>query len=137
MPESAREGDPGQLLVDGDVAPGNHCWTKGDGTPSWVQIDLGEVRSVSKVILWHFPRRTFHGNRLLLSATGDFAGEEHVVFDSDRDGEYAEDEDGRQITFDSVKARYVRNTLCGAGDPGGKDGAHFADGLWVELEVYE
>jgi hypothetical protein len=137
LPSSARQGDPGQLLVDGDVHPANHVWTQGDGKPSWVQIDLGEPRQVSRVVLWHYVGRTYHHNRLALSETGEFAGEEKVVFDSDQDGEYEEAAEGREIRFEKTRARYLRSWLCGAGDPGGKDPPHFADNLWVEVEVYE
>jgi len=97
---------------------------------AWVQIDLGSVQKVALVRLWNYFRdgRTYHGNRLALSATGEFAGEETFVFDSRKDGEYAETADGRIFAFEPIQARYIRSWL--------DSNTANAGAQWVELEAY-
>ena len=97
---------------------------------AWVQIDLGSVEKVAFVRLWNYFRdgRTYHGNRLALSASGKFAGEETMVFDSRRDGEYAERASGRIFAFEPLDARYIRSWL--------ESNTANAGAQWVELEAY-
>ena len=66
---------------------------------------------------------------MAVSATGEFAGEETVVFDSRTAGEYRETEGGRLFTFEpSVNARYIRNHLT--------DNTSNRSTQWVEIEAY-
>jgi hypothetical protein len=97
---------------------------------AWVEIDLGSVQPVAFIRLWNYFRdgRTYHGNRIAVSPTGRFAGEETLVFDSNRDGEYAETPDGHVFAFEPVEARYVRSWLE---SNTANNGAQ-----WVELEAY-
>ena len=104
----------------------------GHGTAgaAWAQVDLGEVRVLGNIRVWHYYRdgRTYKDNRLAVSVTGKFAGEETVVFDSAKDGAYPETQAGRLFTFKGVNARYIRNTL-------GRNTANPST-QWVEIEAY-
>lgn len=116
-----------EALTDGKL---DDHFGHGTAGHAWVQVDLGEVRPVAFVRLWNFfrDRRTYHGNRVAVSPSGEFAGEETFVFDSRKDGEYAETADGRVFAFDPVRARYVRSWLdSNTSNPGAQ---------WVEIEVY-
>ena len=97
----------------------------------WMQVDLGQIMEVTHIRLWHYfrDRRAYHHNKIALSPTGEFKGEEIIVFDSEKDGEYPEAAKGRVFSFEPVQARYVRNwTDASTGNVGNQ---------WVELEVYE
>jgi len=114
-------------LTDGKLD--NHF---GHGTAghAWVQIDLGTVQPIAAIRLWNYFRdgRTYHGNRLAVSPTGEFGGEETMIFDSRQDGEYPETTDGRVFAFDPIQARYIRSWLdSNTANPGAQ---------WVELEAY-
>ena len=126
FPGKITAGRPG-LLTDGELD--SHL---GHGVQGrvWVQVDLGQVRTLGAVRLWNYFRdgRTFHGGRIAISATGEFRGEEMVVHDSERDGEYAETTDGQAFLFEPSEARYIRSWLNGStSNPGSQ---------WVELEAY-
>ncbi|MFW6163110.1 MAG: hypothetical protein ACODAJ_10100 [Planctomycetota bacterium] len=104
----------------------------GHGVPGrcWAQVDLGAVREIAFIRLWHYYRdgRAYHGNRLALSPTGQFAGEETVVFDSATDGEYRESPRGHLFAFQPVRARYIRNWLnCNTVN---------ASSQWIELQAF-
>ncbi len=96
----------------------------------WVQVDLGQVRTLGALRVWHYYRdgRAYKGNRLAVSATGKFAGEETVIFDSDKQGTYRETSAGRLFTFKPVQARYIRNAL--------RDNTSNRSTQWIEIEAY-
>jgi len=126
FPKEITAGRPA-LVTDGIL--GGHLG-HGVGGQAWVQVDLGEVRKLGTIRVWHYFRdgRAYKGNRLAVSATGKFAGEETVVFDSDKDGTYRETKGGRLFTFKPVEARYVRNWLS--------DNTSNRSTQWVEIEAY-
>jgi hypothetical protein len=80
--------------------------------------------------VWHYYRdgRSYLNNRLTVSATGKFAGEETVIFDSAKTAAYRETKDGKLFTFKPVDARYIRNTLS-------KNTANPST-QWIEIEAY-
>jgi hypothetical protein len=116
-----------EALTDGKL---DDHFGHGTAGHAWVQVDLGSVQPVAIVRLWNYFRdgRTYHGNRLALSPTGEFAGEETFIFDSRSEGEYAETADGRIFAFEPTQARYVRSWLDSNTANSGAQ--------WVELEVY-
>jgi hypothetical protein len=81
--------------------------------PNWAHIDLGEVTELGFLRVWHYYRdgRSYTGNRIAVSATGEFAGEETIIFDSSVEAPYPETPRGRVFAFPPVKARYIRNWL--------------------------
>ena len=126
FPNGITAGKP-ELLTDGQLDV--HLGHGVEGL-AWVQVDLGKVQSLAAVRQWNYFRdgRTFHGNRLVVSPTGEFQGEETVVFDSEKSGEYPERPEGRLWVFEPVEARYVRSYLNGNTANAGSQ--------WVELEVF-
>ena len=115
------------LLTDGKL--NDHL---GHGRPgrAWAQVDLGQVHEIAVIRLWHYYRggRRYTGNRLAVSPSGAFQGEETVIFDSGLAGEYAETSQGRLFFFEPVHARYIRNWL--------EDNTSGTGSQWVELEAY-
>ena len=115
------------LVTDGKI---NGHLGHGDGDGEWVQVDLGTVEEIGLVRIWHYWRdgRAYCGNRLAVSAGGEFAGEETVVFDSRTGGMYPETEQGQLFVFEPVRARYIRNWLV--------DNTANPSRQWVEIEAY-
>ncbi len=126
FPKGITHGKP-EKLTDGKFDDWLGHGTEGE---AWVQVDLGDARKVAFVRLFNFFRdgRTFHGSRVAISTTGEFAGEEKVIFDSRSDGEYAESRRGRVFACDPTDGRYVRSWLNGNTSNVGSQ--------WVELQVY-
>ena len=126
FPNGITAGKPG-LLTDGKLDA--HLGHGREGL-AWVQVDLGEARPVAAIRLWNYFRdgRTFQENRIVVSPTGEFQGEETVIFDSTRSGEYAEQPQGRLWFFKPINARYVRSYLNGSTANVGSQ--------WIELEVF-
>ena len=126
FPDGISAGKPA-LVTDGKLDA--HL---GHGTTgrAWAQVDLGEARELGALRVWHYyrDRRTYYGNRIELSPTGKFAGEQTVVFDGDRDGGYPETAAGRVIAFKPVRARYIRNWLnCNSANQSSQ---------WIEIQAF-
>ena len=94
---------------------------------SYLEVDLGEVRNISKINLYRYWQdgRTYNGTVIVLSETADFTENTTTVYNSDKenfhnlgvgtDDTYAESADGKTIEVDSVNARYVRVYMHGTG----------------------
>jgi len=126
FPNEITAGRP-EMVTDGKLDRHLGHGTKG---AAWAQVDLGEVRKLGNIRVWHYYRdgRSYIDNRLAVSATGKFAGEETVIFDSAKDGAYRETKGGKLFTFKPVDARYIRNSLS-------KNTANQST-QWVEIEAY-
>lgn len=95
---------------------------------TWVQIDLGRVKSVNSlaVLRDNANMRTFKGVVYRLSETSDFSSDVATVFHNDNDdrhglalgesthGEFQETENGHYVRFAPVSARYVRLYSAGS-----------------------
>jgi hypothetical protein len=115
-------------VTDGDVHASSRAMPAADAAgPQYVQVDLGAAVPIDEVRLWHGGHGVYRGNRVEVSAHPDFQGEQTVLFDSDRDGEYPETPDGRAFRFPTREARYVRNWLQGERETGEK--------VWTEIRV--
>ena len=93
------------LAFDGDIATN---WVA-KKLPCWIQIDLGEEKSIGKII-WNGDRGEGYRNRIsenyrfTVSSTGKFSGEQEVISGKE------ENRENSKVThlFKPVKARYVR-----------------------------
>eukprot|EP01052_Picozoa_sp_SAG31_P028411 SAG31_NODE_2742_length_5154_cov_4.341048_1_plen_388_part_00 len=100
------------------------------GTRAYVTVNLGEVYPVGRVIIWHFygNTRAYCGQKLALSPTGEFAGEETVVMETGTAYGDNESPDGNTIEFDTIAAQYVRHWSSRST---ANTGIHF-----MEIDVY-
>ena len=76
----------------------------------WIQLDLGRDFLVGRVHRWlYFSDRAYCNQKIELSQTGNFDGEEHIAFSCDTFAQCGnESTNGRLIEFESVQARFVR-----------------------------
>jgi uncharacterized protein YjdB len=85
----------------------------------WVQIDLGDTKSVSEINLWHYfgGSRQYHDVVVQLSDDPTFKTYTTVYnndtnnsagFGAGKDSEYVETSLGKKIKFNAINARYVR-----------------------------
>eukprot|EP01043_Picozoa_sp_COSAG02_P017040 COSAG02_NODE_764_length_17402_cov_14.275155_1_plen_567_part_00 len=128
-------GGSAPTIVDMSHAPDE--WTSspfGDSpdcsTRLYVTVDLGQSYPVDGVTIWHYhgDDRSYCGQKVALSATGQFLGEELTVFDTARGYGPTETEQGNAIAFETTAARYVRH-WCGRSDQ--NSGIHF-----MEIDIY-
>ena len=123
-------------FVDGDHSPNE--WTVSptadlnsctDGS-RYVTVDLGSVQLLTSLVVWHYYAdvRQYCSQKLLLSVTGEFAGEEISVYDTGTGYGPVETAEGHLHMFNATSARYVRHH-CGRSTQ--NTGIHF-----MELDVY-
>ena len=148
-------GNP-SAVVDMDHTPGK--WTSSptdDFTTcaenAYMTIDLGGVYTTTGATIWHYylDGRAYCNQKLAVSTTGEFAGEETTVFDTGACSGWCtfpitcenaeagtctpenygptEAADGNAFTWDSTDAQYVRH-WSGRGQ---NSGVHF-----MEIDVY-
>jgi len=147
-------GNPGAFV---DMSHQPEEWTTsptadlGDcSTNVYMTVDLGAVYDTTGVTLWHYygNDRAYCNQKLAISTTGLFAGEERVIFDTGAcsgwcqfpldpntctgdctpaNYEDTESPDGNPFTWKSTPARYVRH-WSGRGQ---NTGVHF-----MEMDVY-
>ena len=103
------------MIVDRSHAPGEWSTSpNGDcatcATRLYVTVDLGASYPLSGVTLWHYhgDARAYCAQKVALSTTGAFAGEEVIVYDTGMAYGGVEAEHGNSIAFDQTAARYVR-----------------------------
>jgi hypothetical protein len=97
----------------------------------YVTVDLGRRYSLTGVRLWHYyaDARAYCGQRVSVSRSGAFGGEETVEWDTGSEFGPPESEAGNYVAFDEpVVARYVRHYCSGST---ANMGVHF-----VEVEVF-
>jgi hypothetical protein len=82
----------------------------------YMTIDLGDYYLVTGVTIWHYygNDRAYCSQRVATSATGEFAGEEYVAWDTGAENGPPESVDGNAITFPAKVARYVRHWSAGS-----------------------
>lgn len=122
---------PVSMAVDGtkNNRDGNYgeFGSDSNNASSYLQVDLGEVKSVSGVNLYRYwDGRTYRGTVIELSETADFDGVVYQIYNSDTDGTlhgrglgsdqtYAETSNGLHLTLTApVNARYVRVYMRGS-----------------------
>jgi hypothetical protein len=101
-------------ITDGDLTSANYFTVAGSAN-TWVQIDLGSVQTVDRIVVWHYytDGRTFHGTKVQVSPDGT---NWTTIFDSVTAGEYAEDTSGAGKThiFPPQQVRYIRDWANGS-----------------------
>eukprot|EP01052_Picozoa_sp_SAG31_P022602 SAG31_NODE_1805_length_7233_cov_5.304738_2_plen_1964_part_01 len=83
---------------------------------AYITVDLGALQTVTGVTVWHYygDVRRYCNQRIALSTTGLFDGEEKVIYDT-RDGcGPLENRDGNVLIINGTAARYVRHWSGGA-----------------------
>lgn len=114
------------MVTDGGLLSETHVDIAGDGEPKYVQVDLGAVKKIAEIRVWHYhaDERTYNNTKTEVSKDG-VAWE--TVFDSATKGTYKETATGHRISFDTKEVRYVRDWLNGSDK---NNGNH-----WVEIQI--
>ena len=126
--ENGDEGDAA-ALVDGSREPlawpqapnGNSGAVVGECTaPLYVTVDLEQNFVIDTVTLWHYwggvgtgDVRRYCGQKLAISETGHFAGEEIVIYDTGTDYGQIEGAAGNTFNGGQTLGRYVRHWSAG------------------------
>lgn len=108
-------------ITDGIISTSNYSDSSTATGLQWVQIDLGASYNINEIKLWHYygVTRTYNDVIVQVSNNKDFtAGTYTTVFNNDTnnsagfgtgtDSEYVESSAGKDITFSTAKAQYVR-----------------------------
>lgn len=127
---SVKTGTSLSSLVDGNLDTTKYLeLTASDSNPVYVQIDLGSVKNLSKILVWHYygDARKYHATKTQVSADGV---NWITLFDSDISGEYLESADGHTVSVNpSTQVRYIRDYVNGST---ANSGNH-----WVEIQAYD
>lgn len=96
---------PLSALVDNDVNTANFISSGVSNKQEYVQIDLGDLYFIEKIIMWHYygDSRIYHGNVLQVSTNGT---NWITVFDSSVDGEYVETASGFIVDIGGKLAKF-------------------------------
>ena len=97
------------------------------GVPVSAVIDLGSVKLVSMVKVWHYygGTRSYHQTKTEVSENG---ASWQVVFDSAVGGTYVETAMGKTHKFSTRNVRYIRDSIAGSTANGSNH--------WVEIQVF-
>ena len=96
----------------------------------YATVDLLQDYPITGVTVWHYyaDGRQYCNQKIALSTTGAFAGEEDVVYETGPEYGPPESTEGIPRTFPPTEARYVRH-WCGRSTTNA--GVHF-----LEMDVY-
>lgn len=119
IPTSSSSLTNGTRLTDGDKNTSMYT-SPSYGGLQWVQLDLGSNCNINDIKLWHYygDKRSYHDVIVQLSNDSNFSTGVTTVFNNDTDNsshlgtgtdsEYIETSSGKDISFNSISARYVR-----------------------------
>ncbi len=80
--------------------------------PAWVKMDLGTLRVITSITLWHYyPDRRNCGQTLEISDTGVFGGEQVSILNTGSDYGPTEYSDGNTYPVNNVVGRYIRHFI--------------------------
>ena len=112
--------------VDGDKT-GEHWEAVLDPSPCWLEVDLGEIKAISKIHLYMFWRGDGRSYQYYIEVSSDRSAWKEVV--NERKNTQPVSADGKIYTFAPTAARFVRLTVThNTANPA----AHVR-----EIEVYE
>lgn len=127
-------------ITDGDKEGSDGSYVELGPGVQWVQIDLGDTKTVHAVAIWHYhaQARAYRDVIVQVSDDADFVEGVTTVFNNDHDNsaglgagedrEYIETNEGKLIDAKGVKGRYVRLYSNGST---GSDMNHY-----IEVEVF-
>ncbi|MFZ5643770.1 MAG: LamG-like jellyroll fold domain-containing protein [Bacillota bacterium] len=122
-------GNAGTIVTDGNKYSTSYITDNGagGGAPVSLTVDLKSTYTLHEIRVWHYwaDGRTFHNTKTEVSEDGTSWT---TVSDSVYSGEYKESEQGRLITFNPTKARYIRDWAGGSD----KD----SESRWVEIQAF-
>ena len=127
------QGEP-KLLTDGNTKSESYL-----GGPRVVEIDFEDPIEINTIRIWQFwaDGRTYLNRKIAFDTKsgekGGFKGKEIVVFNTikaekGKDKDEKETAEGRLITFDTIKAQYLR---AWAGENTVNEWSH-----WVEIQAF-
>jgi len=121
------------IITDGDLCKSgaNQCYTQvGAGGLQWIQLDLGEKMWIDTVVIWHWyiDSRVYNDTKTAVSETGNFSGEELVLFDSKKENTYAGTPEGHVLEFEPTLVRYIRDWANGSNVN--------VDAHWIEIAAF-
>jgi prepilin-type N-terminal cleavage/methylation domain-containing protein len=116
---------PNALITDGITT--SVPYYDGGAGPQSVTVDLGSVRNVSVVKVWHYynDARTYNATKTEVSTDNT---NWLTVFDSASSGTYPESATGRTTTFPTKPVRYIRDSTNGSS-------TNIAN-HWTEIQAY-
>lgn len=129
-----------EFITDGDKEGADGSYVELGPGVQWVQIDLGEQKSIYAVALWHYhaQARAYRDVIIQVSDDPDFIENVQTVFNNDHDNsaglgvgkdkEYIETNKGKLVDAKGIKGRYVRLYSNGSA---GSDMNHY-----IEVEVF-
>ena len=129
-----------EYITDGDKDGADGSYVELGPMVQWVQIDLGEKKTIHAIALWHYhaQARAYRDVIIQVADDADFIENVQIVFNSDhdnsaglgigRDKEYIETNKGRLVDTKGVKGQFVRLYSNGST---GSDMNHY-----IEVEVF-
>ncbi|MEA2068319.1 MAG: discoidin domain-containing protein [Verrucomicrobiota bacterium] len=129
-----------EYITDGDKDGADGSYVELGPMVQWVQIDLGEKKSIYAIALWHYhaQARAYRDVVVQVADDADFIENVQTVFNNDHDNsaglgigkdkEYIETNKGRLVDTKGVKGQFVRLYSNGST---GSDMNHY-----IEVEVF-
>ena len=129
-----------EYVTDGDKDGADGSYVELGPMTQWVQIDLGESKTIYAVAFWHYhaQARAYRDVVVQISDDVEFAENVQTIFNNDHDNstglgigkdkEYIETYKGKLVDAKGVKGQFVR---LYSGGSTGSDMNHY-----VEVEVY-
>jgi hypothetical protein len=129
-----------EYITDGDKEGADGSYVELGPGVQWVQIDLGDAKTIYAVALWHYhaQARAYRDVIVQVADDADFSKNVQTLFNNDHDNsadlgigsdkEYIETNKGKLIDAKSVKGRYLRLYSNGST---GSDMNHY-----IEVEVF-
>lgn len=129
-----------EYVTDGDKDGADGSYVELGPGVQWVQIDLGEAKTIFAVALWHYhaQARAYRDVIVQVADDADFIENVQTVFNNDHDNsaglgvgsdkEYIETNKGKLIDAKGIKGQYVRLYSNGST---GSDMNHY-----IEVEVF-
>ncbi len=109
-----------EQVTDGDKEAADGSYVEFGPGVQWVQIDLGQQSEIFAIVLWHYHSmaRVYNDVVIKVADDADMISNVQTIFNNDHDNSsnlgvgkdkaYIETNEGKVISVDGVKGRYVR-----------------------------